>query len=240
MADDYIDYLECLEYGDHLVKEIDKLATQTTLVDIPQIKALVATAMAAVAAELEKQGIRRSDVRVDRQDVAAKSAALRKQIEKFFHHIGALDEDQGYDVEAFFPGGNLGSISTRKPADLAQDAGEILRGFSTSANASLPDASKWKQRLEDAQTALVGAIAGKSSSTSDTIMATADLVAARQEFLTAYNGIAKRLVQAVLIKLGRKDDLRLFFKDLQVNETPRGTKSAMPASPPADESNKDG
>ncbi len=45
---------------------------------------------------------------------------------------------------------------------------------------------------------------------------------AMQAFLVAYNGVAKRVIQAVLIKLGRKDELRLFFKDLQVNESSSG------------------
>jgi hypothetical protein len=218
MADDYIDYLECLEYGDHFLTQVDSLAGASKLVDIAVLKNLVTVAMAGVGAELDKQGIKRSSVRVDRVDVAYKTAALRKILEKFYHHAAA-QEDGAFDIEAFFEGGNQGGLSALKPSDIAQKAAEVLRGFSVPANASFPDATNWQLRIENAQAALVSAIAGKSSSTADNIKATADLIAARQAFLVAYNGIAKRLVQAMLINLGRKDDLRLYFKDLQVDES---------------------
>jgi len=218
MADDNIDYLECLEYGDHFDKEIDELNGKSKLVDVGELKTLVASATAAVGTELEKQGIKRSGVRVDRKEVAAKVTVLRKDIEKFHHHLGSLDDDQGFDLDAFFKDGNLGPISTLKPADLVQFAGGVLRGFAVDANANIPDAAKWKLRLETSQSALKGSIADKSASSGNTIQGTVALVAARQAFLVAYNGIAKRLVQAVLIQLDRKDELRLFFKDLQVNE----------------------
>lgn len=226
MPDDHIDYLECLEYGDHFLNEVVSLAGKSTLVDISALKSYVASTMTAVATELEKQGVKRSSVRIDRQDVAAKVGALRKHVQKFHHYVGSLDDDQGFDVDAFFKGGNLGPVSTLKPADLVQFVGDVLRGFAADANKDLPDAAKWKTRLLDAQSALAAAIANKGASTGTTIQGTAALVAARQAFLVAYNGIAKRLVHAVLIQLDRKDDLRLFFKDLQVNET----GSASPAS----------
>ncbi len=218
MADDNIAYLECLEYGDHFIKEVDELIGKSKLVDVVELKLYVASTITAVATELEKQGIKRSGVRVDRKDVATKTAALRKHIEKFHHYLGSLDDDQGFDLDAFFKNGNLGPISTLKPADLGQYAGDVLRGFAAPANTNLPDAAKWKLRLENAQSTLVNAIADKSASAGNTIQGTAALVAARQAFLVAYNGVAKRLVHAVLIQLDRKDELRLFFKDLQVNE----------------------
>lgn len=234
MADDNIDYLECLEYGDHFDKEVAKLLGKSKLVDVGEVKTYVASTVIAVAAELEKQGIKRSGVRVDRKEVAAKTIALRKGIEKFHHYLGSLDDDQGFDLDAFFKHGNLGSISTLKLADLDQFAGEVLRGFAAPANANLPDAAKWKLRLENAQSALGKTIADKNASAGITIQGTAALVAARQAFLVAYNGVAKRLVQAVLIQLGRKDELRLFFKDLQVNEgsaSPTAPNDAAPVAP---------
>ena len=234
MADDRFDYLECLEYGDHFDKEIDELNGKSKLVDVGELKTLVASATAAVGTELEKQGIKRSGVRVDRKDVAAKVTILRKDIEKFHHYVGSLDDDQGFDLDAFFKDGNLGSISTLKPADLVQFAGDVLRGFAVDANANIPDAAKWKLRLATSQSALKGAIADKSASSGNTIQGTVALVAARQAFLVAYNGIAKRLVQAVLIQLDRKDELRLFFKDLQVNEgaaPPPAPNDATPVAP---------
>ena len=228
MSDDRIDYLECLDYGDHFIKEVDELVGKSKLVDVGELKSHVASTMTAVATELEKQGIKRSGVRVDRKDVAMKTAALRKDLEKFHHYLGSLDDDQGFDLDAFFKNGNLGPISTLKPADLGQYAGDVLRGFAVDANKNLPDAAKWKLRLETTQSALVNAIGDKSASAGKTIQGTVALVAARQAFLVAYNGIAKRLVQAVLIQLDRKDELKLFFKDLQVNE------ESSPASTPND------
>ncbi|MBK9260465.1 MAG: hypothetical protein IPM54_11605 [Polyangiaceae bacterium] len=222
MADEHIDYLEVFEYGDHFLVEIDKLDGLTNIVNIAAVKADVASAMTAVATELEKQGIKRSGVRSDRKDVTEKTAALRKNIDKFYHYTSSLDDDEPCDVDAFFPGGNLGAIASLKPADLSQRAGDILRGFAVETNKNLPDAAKWKPRIETAKAELDAAISGKGSSTGQTIQGTAALVAARQAFLTAYNGVAKRAIQAVLIKLGRKDEMRLFFKDLQVNESSKG------------------
>lgn len=230
MADDHIDYLECLEYGEHLVKEVPALAGKTPLVDITALVAYLSTSMTAVANELEKQGIKRSSVRLDRQEVSSKSAAVRKHLEKFHHFLESLDEDQGYDVPAFFPGGNRGPLSTLKPADLNQFAALVLRGFAAPANTNLPDGAKWKTRIETAQSDLAVAIGEKSASTGKTILATAALVDAREAFLVAYNGVAKRLVLAVLIKLDRKDELRLFFKDLQVNEGSTPAPAPAPAA----------
>ncbi|TKD12163.1 hypothetical protein [Polyangium fumosum] len=230
MADTYIDYLECLEYGDFFLNEVQKLAGASALVDIVKLHDHVAGAMIGVAAELEKQGIKRSTVRVDRKEVEARSLALRKDVEKFYHYLGSLDEDVAHDADAFFPGGNQGSLAALKPADLAQKAGEILRGFSANANKDLPEAAKWRARIEGTQGALVGALAGKGTSSGHAIQGTTALVAARETFLVAYNGVAKRIVLGLLVSLGRKDELKLFFKDLQVNES---RPSKAEADPPA-------
>lgn len=103
---------------------------------------------------------------------------------------------------------------------------------------ALPDGAKWKTRLEDAQSALVAALSGKGSSTGMTIQGTAALVSARQGFLVAYNGVAKKLIGGVLTSLGRKDDLRLYFKDLQVNESGRAKPvEDSPATPATEGTN---
>ena len=228
MADNYIDYLECLEYGVFFTTEVQKLAGASTLVDIDALSAYVGTAMRSVAAELEKQGVNQSGVRIDRRDVEVKTTAMRKALEKFYHYLGSLDDD--LDIAAFFAGGNLGTLAALKPADVAQRAGEVIRGFS--ANASVPDGARWKTRLEEAQSALVGALSGKGSSTGTSIQGTAALVTARENFLNAYNGVAKKLIGGLLTSLGRKDELRLYFKDLQVNESSRAKPVAEQSAPP--------
>jgi hypothetical protein len=220
MSDDYFNYLECLEYGEHFTTEVQKLAGTSNLVNVVALAGYVGAAMNTVAAELEKQGIQRSNVRVDRQDVEAKTGAMRKVLEKFHHYLGGLDDDEAGDIAAFFEGGNLGNLSAMKPADVAQHAGTVLRGFA--ANTTVLDGAKWQTRLEDAQTALVAALAGKGSSKGSSIQATAALVAAREGFLVAYNGVAKKVVAGLLTSLGRKGELRLYFKDLQVNESAPG------------------
>ncbi len=79
----------------------------------------------------------------------------------------------------------------------------------------------------------MNAIGDKSASTGKTIQGTVALVDARQDFLVAYNGVAKRLVQAVLIQLDRKDELKLYFKDLQVNEASTPAPAPNDAAPGA-------
>ncbi len=52
----------------------------------------------------------------------------------------------------------------------------------------------------------------------------------RQRFLNVYNNMAKRLVHAVLAEVGRLDEYRRFFLDLQVNED--GSRITEPELPP--------
>ena len=232
MADDYIDYMECVEYGEHFTTTTKDLAGLTNLVDINALVTFVETNMALVTTELDKQGVNRSGLRVDRREVEAKTTIARKTVQKFYHYLGSLDDDAGVDIEAFFAGGNLGPLAALKPADVAQRVGEVIRGFAS--NGAVPQGDAWKTRLETAQSELVAALGGKGSSAGTTIQGTAALVDARQQFLTAYNGVAKKLIGGVLTSLGRKDDLRLYFKDLQVNESGHAHPIAEPApTPPA-------
>lgn len=231
MADDYIDYLECLEYGEFFISEVRKLARASNLVDVDAIAAYVGSAMQSMATELEKQGVNRSGVRIDRRDVEVKTVAMRKALEKFYHYLGSLDDDADLDIAAFFEGGNMGTLAALKPADVAQRANEVIRGFAS--NTSVPDGARWRTRLEEAQSALVGALSGKGSSTGTSIQGTAALVAARQNFLLAYNGVAKKIIGGVLASLGQKDELRLYFKDLQVNESSRPKNTPEQPLPPA-------
>lgn len=233
MADDYIDYLEVLEYGDHFANEAQKLVGVSKLVDIAELRTYVIAKRNAVASELEKQGIKQSSVRVDRKEVETNTTALRKDLEKLFHYLSSLDNEDEFDLNAFFKNGNLGSLSTLKPADLAQKAIDVLRGFAAPQNAALPDASKWKARIDSSRATLAASLDGKGSSKTESIQATASLVAAREAFLTAYNSIAKRIVSALLAEIERKDDLKLYFKDLQVNEVTPSKPAQNPEKSPS-------
>jgi len=231
MADDYIDYFEIREYTDHFLASSSALVGSSKAVDVTELQKLVASKADAVDAELAKQGVKRGNVRSDRKDVEAKRAALEKEIRKFHSHLDALDDAETFDIDAFFPGGKLGSISQLKPADLEQRANGILRGFDAPANASFTGRDDRKARIEAAQAALNKALGGKGSATLASIKGTAELLTARAEWLNAYAG-AKRIILGLLTILGRKEEQRLYFKDLQVNEdAPRGGDSGAEGSP---------
>ncbi|UQA60154.1 hypothetical protein [Polyangium aurulentum] len=232
MADTHIDYFEVFEYGEHFLYQSTQLVGLSKLVDIAEVQQLVDGTIKSVAAELEKAGVHRSDKRVDRKEAEDKTAHLRKEIERFHKHLGAVEGDAPIDAAAFFPGKKLGPVSAMKPADLAQKAGEILRGFAAPANDSLPDGATWKARIESAQAALVAALAGKETTAAAAIQASQGLAAAREAFLVAYNGVAKRLVLGLLASLDRKDELPIFFKDLQVNERRPAKTATAPAPAP--------
>lgn len=232
MADPYIDYFECDEYGGHFLNEGPRLIGASPLVDIAALLAYVKTHTDAVSAELQKQGISKSATRIDRQDVEAKTLELRTCLGKFYSYLASLDEGMVGDVHAFFEGGNKGSLTELKPADLAARVNKALSGFEVSANASLPNAGAWKTKLEAAEQALMNALTGKSTTSVDSVKATSDLIAARKAFLVAYNRVAKPLVRAVLVLLGREGEMPLFFKDMAVNEGSRAKKAAdEPAAP---------
>jgi hypothetical protein len=217
MPDPYIDYFEVREYTDHLGSTAKPLIGLSDIVDIAKLCAHVGEKADAVDAELAKQGIKRGDVRTDRKDVETTAEALRKATTKFYSYLNSLDDDVVFDMEAFFPGGNQGTLAVLKPADLAQRAGAILRGFDAKGNVKLPDAEARKAKLSGARDALSTALGDKGSNLLSSIQSTAELVAARAAWLTAYTA-AKRITMGLLWMHGRKDEYHRYFKDLQVNE----------------------
>lgn len=217
MADDYIDYFEIREYTDHFLATSSALVGSSKTVDVTEVQKLVSAKADAVDTELAKQGVKRGNVRSDRKEVEEKRAALEKEIRKFYSHLDALDDAETFDREAFFPGGNLGSIAQLKPADLEQRANAILRGFDAQGNASFTGRDDRKTKIAAAQEALNKALGGKGNATLASIKGTAELLAARSEWLNVYTGV-KRIILGLLTILGRKDEHRHFFKDLQVNE----------------------
>lgn len=224
MADDHIDYLEVGEYGEHFGEEGKKLIQASPLVNVEALIALVGGAVGKVNAELEKAGIKRSDVRTGRSGTEEAAALGRSEIERFYNYLGSLDKDVVFDKEAFFPKGKLGALAALKPGDVKSRVEDVLRGFTAEANAALPEHAKWSQKLGAARDGLASALAGKGGARSVSIQSTAELVAAREEFLEAYNGVAKRLIRGLLASLKREEEMRLFFKDLQVNEGSRAKK----------------
>lgn len=118
-----------------------------------------------------------------------------------------------------------------KPADLKAHADRVLGGFGLPAHQSLPDREKWQTRLTKARDALASALSSKDEQQNTKLESTGKLGAAREEFLSVYNGAAKPLVRGLLASLGRSVDYEHYFRDLQVNEEGRPTKT--PPAPPA-------
>jgi hypothetical protein len=218
MADLYIDLMECGEYADHLLTEGKKLVGLSKVVDVEALLTYVGGAAAVVDGELAKQGIKRSDVRTSRTDVEAQTEAGRKEIKRFYKHLGTLDDDVVVDRHAFFEGGKMGDVAKLKPADVQKKIKRALEGFAAPANAALPDKAKWQGRLEKARDALGTALDQKTSSVGTKIVQTAELQAARESFLVAYNNVAKPVVRGLLAQLGRERELKRYFKDLTVSE----------------------
>lgn len=230
MADNYIDYLECREYGGHFVIKAAALTGQSPLADIPALISLVQSHTAAVSAELDKQGAEKSGTRVNRADVEAKRLALFTVISKFYSYLDSLDESIPFDLNAFFEGGLKGDLGKLKPADLVEKNVRLIAAFAVPPNASIPNADAWKTKLQSAEDQLTAALTGKSSASDGQVRATRELIEARRAFLRVYNQIAKPIVKAVLTSLNREHEMPLFFKDLAVNEE-GGAKQDVDAKP---------
>lgn len=216
MSDNYINYLEVDEYGTHFVSTAASLVGASPLVNVQELLDLVQAKTNAVNTELEKAGIQRSALRQGSSNTQTASEDAKAEINRFWSYLQSLEPGVPVDVEAFFKGAKQGSLAGLKPADIKGKLIEVLAGFAADANKNLPDGAKWQTRLSAARDALSGLNAGTVRSAS--IAATAELRDAREDFLTAYNGVAKRVVLGLLILLGRKDEYAHFFKDLQVNE----------------------
>lgn len=228
MADNHIDFFEVGEYGGHFVEEVQKLVQVSPLVNVEALIALVGGAVGSVNAELEKVGVKRSDLRTGRSDTEGAAERGRKEIERFYSYLGSLDDDVAVDRKAFFSEGKMGALAVLKPGDVKSKLEDVLRGFTAPANAGLPEHAKWAQKLGAARDGLAGALAGKGSARSVSVQSTAGLVAAREEFLDSYNGVAKRLIRGLLASLKREEEMRLFFLDLQVNEGGKAKKDEAP------------
>lgn len=220
MADKYIDCSECIEYGEHLVRAARELVGTSRFVDVEALIEAVSEAVADVEAKRRAASMEQSGARGGRAHTAGSAAAARDVLARFFSYLHSLPRDTRCDVEAFFPGGMRGEISRLKPADLLAKVAEVQRGFSVPRNAALPGSDAWQHELAHAHDALAAAVSLKSNAGTQASRATSELAAARTRFLVIY-GLAKRLIRACLDELDRSSEYRLFFLDLQVNETSR-------------------
>lgn len=231
MPDRHIDYREASEYGRHFIRQAGALAAEAApLVDIGMLQQIVDVAVRRVEAALGISTSSGSELRGGQEDAAAQTEAVRGVVRRHYHHLQSLPADTGFDLEAFYPGGVLGDISRMKPADVLAHSEQVLRGFNAARNQSLPGAATWRADITAARDALDAALGGKGSSRTGKRTASRELQDARKGFLHVYNHVAKPLIRGVLGHLGRGQDFRQYFLDLQVNE---GSSAASPA--PADD-----
>ena len=228
MADGYVDYGEVSEYGRPFVTALAGLVGLSEFVDVTKLGAFVSSKVDAVETELQKARNDRSDVRDERGITAQAEETLRDTVTRFYHHLQSLPKTTNADVEAFFSGRVMGDIAAMKPADLVSKAADVLRGFDTEKNKVIAGLASWKTDIAAAWQNLADAIEGKGGAAGKAFLATAELVQARNDFLHAYNKVAKHIVRGLLNQLGRGDEMPLFFKDLAVHERGGSTQSEAP------------
>ncbi|MRG96564.1 hypothetical protein [Polyangium spumosum] len=233
MADDHIDYGECGEYAAHFATEAQRLVGLSQLVNVQALIDEVMSVAGSVAAELAKQTQKKAVVRGDGANVADAAEEGRQELARFFKYLGTLDDDVVRDVNAFFPGGRQGDLKKLKPADVQKKIASVLTGFDAPTNTALPEGTKWKNKLTQAEHSLKIAIGQKTSAVGTKIVHTAELAAARKAFLKTYINVAKPLVRGLLARLGREDEFSLYFRDETVQES-KPRKKAPPAEAPAE------
>lgn len=232
MADSYIDYFEIDEYAGHFVREVKRLSGLYPAVEVSVLASEIEQAAARVVQERERAGVTRSSLRSGRGSTEANAAELREVLQRFFNHLGALNPKKvSLDLEAFFPGKVAGALTRLKASDLSAKAASVLVGFSAPLHAALPGRAEWEQEIREAHQALASALdqRGEQQSSSGNVSAT--LKQARLSFLNLYNGVAKPIVRGLLQRLGRADEYKVFFKDLQVNESGPTSREEEDGSP---------
>jgi hypothetical protein len=232
LADRYIDNREISEYGRYFWVRSARLVGASPLADIAELRQLILGAVEGLERERDSTRTQKSELRTGTSDVAEATPELSDALRRFFSALRTLPRTAVVDVEAFFPGGKLGSLNDLKPADLLGRADEVLHGFTVPANVALPGAADWQREILTARTTLSDALTGKYQARGSAASSVSSLAAARARFLHVYNGLAKKLVQVVLTDIGRMDEYRSYFLDLQVNEDGR---RPAPESPEGDD-----
>jgi hypothetical protein len=229
MADTYIDCFEVSEYTQYFIEQAITLIGASPLVNVDVLIVRVQAVEQKVEREVLASGLQRSLVRTTRGGIGEASEQMLGNIRRFHRYLQSLPPGTPMDAVAFFPNGYDGR--QRKAADLLAIGKQVLNGFGTPANASVPGAATWQTSFTQARDVLQRALSEKGNASRVSLEASSALEAARLEFLAVYNGMAKRLVRVVLQDLGREHELKRFFLDLQVNES--GARS--PEAPKAPE-----
>lgn len=220
MADNYIDNDEIAEYSGYFLTQSASLVGASPAVDMEALRTMISELAARVRQELQRHGVSQSDLRSGRAGTVDAADLARQRLRQFRGYLQSLEGDMTVDVEAFFPSRRGGERRRRKPADLLAYVEDTLRGFDIPGASTLPERAVWQARLSEARDGLASSVGGKGAAKATSVRGTSELAAARREFLQRY-GFAKSLVRALLKLQGRENELRLFFLDMQVNETGR-------------------
>ena len=233
MSDSYIDVFEVDEYSRYFLEQSIVLIGASQLVSVEAVRERVRAKMEAVAREILAIGLQRSGLRTSRSDTGDAYEKMLDAVRRFHRYLQSLPSGTVIDIAAFFPGGYVGT--RRKAADLLAQGKQLLIGFEAPANTSFPAVAEWKTTFTVACVDLEQAVVDKGSARRMTASTTSSLQEARLQFVAVYNGLAKRLVRAVLQDIGRENEFRSFFLDLQVNEDGSPASPEEPEAPEAPE-----
>jgi hypothetical protein len=223
MADRYIDARESSEYGRYTWARLEVLEGRSRVVVVSELRQILLAAAEGVEAEYRTTRTQQSSVRTGRVSTGEAKKSLRDVLRRFHHYTETLPAELPIDRGAFFPTPGSGNLTKLKAADLLARADDVLHGFTVPSNAALPEAGRWTADITLRRYTLADSLGIKHGARHGNSLATSALQTARERFLHVYNGMAKRLVYVVLAELGRLDEYRDFFLDLQVNEGGRGS-----------------
>lgn len=232
--DPYIDNHEAVLYGRYTYRRTEPLVGASQVIGVQALRELVLGVTNAVEARMTDADTPRSDVRTGREAVEELNEELLDRLRRFFHYLQSLPASANVDVGAFFANRKLGKLSQHSPEDLVARADTVMRGFTTPTSARVPNGAEWQGEILLARTRLDEAVNGKQGASNTASTSGGSLAQARAEFLHVYNKVAKPAMRALLAELGREHELRLYFRDLQVNEdrTSPGDTSAEPGIEP--------
>ena len=234
MADRYIDIFEVSEYGDFFLSESKRLVGVSSLVSVEALQDKVRVAKERVEEERTRAGITRKQT--DSAAAIEATEALRGHLNRFHSFLNSLDPSEvKVEVTKFFPGNVLDGLRQLKPADVKARAEKVSEGFAVEAHKDTAELLPWSKKLSTAKEALAALLANKDGQKNEGILLTASVATAREEFLTAYNTVAKPLLRGLLSSLGRSDEFERYFKDLQVNESRKAKPAESNPEPPKPE-----
>ena len=236
--DSYIDSPEAVQYGRYFFLHIEPLIGASEVFNVEALRQKVRLKYQAIEAGMMVTNTPRSVVRTGRSAVDDASDDLLGRLRRFYHYLQSLPDEANVDVAAFFAGGKLGNLSQYKPEDMLDRGDAVVRGFAAPTSAGMPNAAEWQAEIVLSTETLTAAINDKLGAANTSSTATSSLARARQEFLHVYNKVAKPAIRGLLAELGREHELRLYFRDMQVNEG-RPRTPATPAEPVADAATAD-